>query len=97
MLFKKKTARGGPAQRELLLKKAMKEIEKLLMELEAQGKDLRLIKLKKYTKTHHIDCTCAKCRQANQKHDPRLRGLRELGFKVYVAESDAEDIFFSED
>ena len=67
MLFKKKGARGGPAQRELILKKAMKEIEKLLIELDSQGKDLRLI------------------------------GLRELGFKVYVAESDAEDIFFTED
>ncbi|MDT8447460.1 MAG: hypothetical protein RRB13_11265 [bacterium] len=97
MLFKKAPRRGSPAQRELILKRAMKEIEKLLIDLEAEGKDLTKIKLKKYQKTHHIDCSCKKCRAANQKKDPRLRGLREQGFKVFVAESDAEDIYLTED
>lgn len=93
MMFKK----DSPAKRELILKKAMKEIEKLLIDLEKEGKDLTRMRLKKYQKTHNIHCTCAKCGLANQKKDPRLRGLREYGFKVFVAESDAEDLFSDED
>ncbi len=69
----------------------MKEIEKLLKDLEKEGKDLTRMKLKKYQKTHHIDCKCAKCRQASAKKDPALRGLREFGFKVFVSELDPEE------
>ncbi|MDH5560733.1 MAG: hypothetical protein OEY59_07745 [Deltaproteobacteria bacterium] len=87
MIFKKKS----PGLKDLILKKAMTEIEKLLREIESDGKDLTLIKLKKYQKTHHIDCTCSKCSMANKKNNPRLRGLREYGFKVFVAEEDAEE------
>lgn len=72
----------------------MQEIEKMLHELQKEGKDLSLIKLKKYQKTHHIDCVCPKCRKANNKNNPNLRGLREFGFKVYVDEHDEEVITY---
>ena len=78
--------------RDLLLKRAMREIERLLIELEKEGKDISTMKLKKYQKTHHIDCVCPKCAKANKKKNPRLRGLREYGFKVYVSEDDREII-----
>jgi len=87
-MFKKQK---NPKFSDVILQKAMKEIEKLLKELENEGKDLTQMKLKKYQKTHHIDCKCRKCKLANVKKDPSLRGLREFGFKVYVAELDQED------
>lgn len=73
----------------------MKEIEKMLRELEKEGKDLSLMKLRKFQKTHHIDCVCPKCQKAEKKNNPRLRGLREYGFKVYVSENDQEEIDYS--
>ena len=96
-MFSKKS----PKHRDLILKMAMKEIEKMLRELEKEGKDLSLMKLRKFQKTHHIDCVCSKCTKAEKKNNPRLRGLREYGFKVYVSENDQEEIdasdsFFSD-
>ncbi len=96
-MFSKKS----PKHRDIILKMAMKEIEKMLRELEKEGKDLSLMKLRKFQKTHHIDCVCPKCTKAEKKNNPRMRGLREYGFKVYVSESDLEEIdhsssFFSE-
>jgi hypothetical protein len=77
-------------KRQLIIQKAMQEIEKMLYEMEKDGKDLSLIKLKKYQKTHHIDCLCSKCQKANKKKNPSYRGLREYGFKVFVDENDEE-------
>ncbi len=79
-------------KQELIIKKAMREIEKMLVELAKDGKDLSLMKMKKYQKTHHIDCMCPKCMKANKKNNPGLRGLREFGFKVFVDEHDEEII-----
>jgi hypothetical protein len=81
--------------RDIILKMAMKEVEKMLRELEKEGKDLSLMKLRKFQKTHHIDCVCQKCTLAEKKNNPRLRGLREYGFKVYVSENDLEEIDYS--
>lgn len=89
MMFKSKGT--NPKYSDVILQKAVKEIEKLLKEMEAEGKDLTRMKLKKYQKTHHIDCKCAKCKAANLAKDPGLRGLREFGFKVYVSEADKEE------
>ena len=86
-MFKRK----APAQSEILVKKALREIEKQLLEMEKEGKDLTKMKLKKYTKTHHAGCKCTKCLTATRKKDPTLRGLREYGFKVYVPENDKEE------
>jgi hypothetical protein len=88
-------SRKSVKHRDSLLKMAMKEIEKMLKELEKEGKDLALMKMRKFQKTHHIDCVCPKCKLAEKKNNPRYRGLREYGFKVYVAENDQEDIDYS--
>jgi hypothetical protein len=79
-MFKLKT----PSQQEQILALAMRQIEKLLKEMQNDGKDLTHLKLKKFQKTHHIDCKCKLCEVAKIKNDPRLRGLSEDGFKVYV-------------
>jgi len=75
----------SPSQQEQILSLAMRQIEKMLKEMQTSGKDLSLLKLKKFQKTHHIDCKCKLCENAKTKNNPRLRGLLEDGFKVYVA------------
>ena len=60
------------------------QIEKLLKEMQIEGKDLSRLKLKKFQKTHHINCKCKLCTFAKTKNDPHLRGLSEDGFKVYL-------------
>ncbi|MDP7171906.1 MAG: hypothetical protein QGF45_11105 [SAR324 cluster bacterium] len=74
----------SPRQQEQILDLAMRQIEKLLKEMQNDGKDLSRLKLKKFQKTHHIDCKCKLCEVAKTKNDPRIRGLSEDGFKVYV-------------
>ena len=74
----------SPSQQEQILELAMRQIEKLLKEMQGDGKDLSRLKLKKFQKTHHIDCRCKLCEVAKTKNNPRLRGLLEDGFKVYV-------------
>jgi len=75
----------SPSQQEQILALDMRQIEKMLKEMQASGKDLSRLKLKKFQKTHHIDCKCKLCENAKTKNDLRLRGLLEDGFKVYVA------------
>ena len=74
----------SPRQQEQILALAMRQIEKLLKGMQNDGKDLSRLKLKKFQKTHHIDCKCKLCEVAKTKNHPRLRGLSEDGFKVYV-------------
>ena len=74
----------SPSQQEQILALAMRQITKLLKEMQNEGKDLSRLKLKKFQKTHHIDCNCKLCEVAKTKNNPRLRGLSEDGFKVYV-------------
>jgi len=65
----------SPSQQEQILALAMRQIEKLLKEMQTSGKDLSRLKLKKFQKTHHIDCKCKLCENAKTKNDLRLRGL----------------------
>tara|TARA_B100000945_G_scaffold315146_1_gene313844 strand:- start:974 stop:1240 length:267 start_codon:yes stop_codon:yes gene_type:complete len=74
----------SPSKNERILAMAMKKIEKMLKDMQSDGKDLSRLKLKKFQKTHHIDCKCNLCEVAEKKKDPHLRGLIEDGFKVYV-------------
>ena len=74
----------SPSHQEQILALAMRQIEKMLKEMQSNGKNLSRLKLKKFQKTHHIDCKCKFCEDAKIKNDPRLRGLLEDGFKVYV-------------
>ena len=71
-------------QKDQIIALALRQIEKLLKEMQNEGKDLAHLKLKKFQKTHHIDCKCKLCELAKTKNDPHLRGLTEDGFKVYV-------------
>ena len=72
------------SRKEHILFLAMRQVEKLLQEMQNDGKDLSRLKLKKFQKTHFIDCDCKLCDTAKLKKDPHLRGLTEDGFKVYV-------------
>ena len=81
----------SPSLKERIVSSALKQIEKMLYELDREGKDLSKIKLKKFQKTHHISCTCSKCKEAEKEKNPRLRGMREYGFKVFVGEDDLEE------
>ncbi len=74
----------SPKEQDAVVQVALKQIEKMLKEMQADGKDLTRLKLKKFQKTHHATCRCEQCRSAKAKDDPRLRGLLEDGFKVYV-------------
>ena len=74
----------SPSNRDLIRAMAMREIEKMLKDMQIEGKDLSRLKLKKFQKTHHIDCKCKLCEEAKEKKDPHMRGLIEDGFKVYV-------------
>ena len=74
----------SPSNNERILAMAMRQIEKMLKDMQSQGKDLSRLKLKKFQKTHHIDCKCKLCEEAKKKNDPHMRGLIEDGFKVYV-------------
>ena len=57
----------SPSQQEQILALAMRQIEKMLKEMQASGKDLSRLKLKKFQKTHHIDCKCKLCENAKSK------------------------------
>tara|TARA_B100000579_G_C22606525_1_gene745163 strand:- start:407 stop:667 length:261 start_codon:yes stop_codon:yes gene_type:complete len=72
-------------QKDQIIASALRQIEKLLREMQSDGKDLSHLKLKKFQKTHHIDCNCKLCEFAKTKNNPHLRGLTEDGFKVYVS------------
>ncbi len=76
----------SPKEQDIVIQLALKQIEKMLIEMTEDGKDLRKLKLKPFQKTHHMDCRCDQCQGAKAKADPRLRGLQEAGFKVYVEE-----------
>ena len=74
----------SPRHDEQILALVMRQIERMLKEMQSGGKDLSRLKLKKFQKTHHIDCRCGMCTDAKSRKDPRHRGLLEDGFKVYI-------------
>ena len=80
-------SRPSPKQQQALIELALKPMRKMLDEMQAEGKDLTKIKLKKFQKTHHIQCRCPQCQEARKKNDPHSRGLLEDGFKVYITAS----------
>ncbi len=82
-----------------IIQKAMQEIEKMLLEMEREGKDLSLIKLKKYQKTHHISCKCAKCEKANKKNVLSREVIRSslpllAHFRLYPSTTSWGDVLF---
>ena len=75
----------------VIREEAMKQVERVLKEMQDKGVDLTQLKIKKYQKTHYTSCTCAQCLEANRNKDPHKRGLMEDGYKVYLGvDEDAE-------
>ena len=65
----------SPSNHERILALAMRQIEKMLKEMQNEGKDLTRLKLKKFQKTHHIDCKCKLCEEAKKNNDPHMLSL----------------------
>ena len=82
---------GKDPRKEAVIERALKQMERMLRDMQRDGKDLTQLKLRKYQKTHYSNCTCAQCTQAKRKNNPHLRGILEDGFKVYVGEGEPED------
>jgi hypothetical protein len=82
---------GRDPRKKAVLERAMKQVERMLRDLQDEGKDLTKLKLKKYQKTHFTNCTCPQCLEAKRRNNPHLRGIIEDGFKVYVGEGSGEE------
>ena len=54
----------SPRIQEQLLALALRQIEKMLKEMQKEGKELTRLKLQRFQKTHHIDWTCEQCATA---------------------------------
>jgi hypothetical protein len=80
---------GRDPKKQAVIDLALKHVEKVLREMQDEGKDLTRLKIRKYQKTHFTTCTCAQCKTAERKHNPHLRGILEDGYKVYVGVDDA--------
>lgn len=80
---------GRDPKKQAVIELALKHVEKVLREMQDDGKDLTRLKIRKYQKTHFTTCTCAQCKAAERKHNPHLRGILEDGYKVYVGVDDA--------
>jgi hypothetical protein len=78
-------------RKQAVLELAMKQVEKVLRDMQDEGADLTKLKIKKYQKTHYTTCTCPQCREAERKRNPHLRGILEDGYKLYVGEGVGED------
>lgn len=79
---------GRDPRGKAVLDMAMKQIEKLLREMQKEGKNLEQLKFRKFQKTHFTTCMCELCLEAKQKKNPHLRGILEDGIKVYIGEGD---------
>lgn len=82
---------GRDPRKKAVIERALAPIEKMLREMQDEGKDLTKVKFKKFKKSHFANCTCAQCLEAKQKNNPHLKGLLEDGFKVFVGEGSSDE------
>jgi hypothetical protein len=82
---------GRDVRKQAVVDLALKQVEKVLREMQDDGKDLTRLKIKKYQKTHFTKCTCDQCKAAERKGNPHLRGILEDGYKFYVGVGDPGD------
>jgi hypothetical protein len=75
---------GRDPRKKAVLERAMKQVERVLREMEKTGQDLSQLKIKKYQKTHYTNCHCAQCLEAQRTKNPHKRGLLEDGYKLYL-------------
>lgn len=85
-MFFKKAARDKEVR-----ERALKQIDKVLKDMQESGLEITQMKLKKYQKTHFTSCRCPKCVSAKQKNNPHLRGLLEEGYKIFVGEGGSDE------
>ena len=85
MLFRK------DPRKKAMIERAMKQVEKMLVEMVDDGKDLTQLKFKKFQKTYFTTCIWPQCMDAKRKKNPHLRGILEDGFKTYVGEGSEDD------
>ncbi len=78
-------------KKKAIVDRALTAIEKMLRDMQDEGKDLTRIKFKKFQKTHYTTCACPQCLEAKRKNNPHLRGILEDGFKVFVGEGSGEE------
>lgn len=78
-------------RKKAIIERALKPIEKILREMQDDGKDLTKLKFKKFQKTHYTNCTCPQCLEAKRSKNPHKRGILEDGFKVFVGEGDPNE------
>lgn len=78
-------------RKKAVLEMALKPIEKLLRDMQDEGKDLTKLKFKKFQKTHFTTCSCQQCVEAKRKNNPHLRGILEDGIKIFVGEGSGDE------
>ena len=82
---------GRDPRAKAVLELAVQRVEKVLREMQKDGKDLAQLRIKKYQKTHYTTCHCAQCLEARRGNDPHKRGLLEDGYKVYLGVGGADE------
>ena len=78
-------------RKQALIELAMKQVEKVLRDMQDEGADLTKLRIKKYQKTHYTNCVCPLCNEAKRKNNPHLRGILEDGYKVFVGEGSDDE------
>ena len=69
MFGRKSAERGFPKHEEIVLHKVMEQVEKVLRQMQTEGKDLTRVRIKRFQKTHHVSCRCQQCKLAEEKKD----------------------------
>ncbi len=82
---------GRDPRKKAVLDMAMEQVERVLRQMQKDGKDLTGLKIKRYQKTHYTSCVCAQCLEAKRTKDPHKRGLLEDGFKLYAGLGDKDE------
>ena len=67
MFGRKSAERGFPKHEEIVLHKVMEQVEKVLRQMQTEGKDLTRVRIKRFQKTHHVSCRCQQCKSAEEK------------------------------
>ena len=67
MFGRKSAERGFPKHEEIVLHKVMEQVEKVLRQMQTEGKDLTRVRIKRFQKTHHVSCRCQQCKLAEEK------------------------------
>ena len=73
MFGRKSAERGFPKHEEIVLHKVMEQVEKVLRQMQTEGKDLTRVRIKRFQKTHHVSCRCQQCNGRGKKRSTVAR------------------------